>query len=64
MKVFLKVLMWVAIIAVVILVVLFLSVKISGNFDSIGDLLRYLADRYNEGDGALTVMQWPGLYKV
>ena len=57
MKVFLKILMWVALIAVVVFVVLFLAVKISGNFSNIGELIDYLIDRYNAGDGAISAMQ-------
>lgn len=49
MKVFLKILMWVAIVAVVIFLVLWLTVMISGNFDSIPDLIRYLFGQYDGG---------------
>ena len=55
MKVFLKILMWIVIVLVVIFVVLQLSVIISGNFENIGDLIQYLIERYQEGDGALAL---------
>ena len=58
MKVFLKILMWVAIVAVVIFVVLFLSVKISGNFESIPDLIDYLINQYKSGIFYLGALPW------
>lgn len=45
MKILLKIVSWIAVIALVILAVLFLTVKISGQFDSIGDLVTYLLDQ-------------------
>lgn len=55
MKVFLKVLMWVALVAIVLFVVLWLAIKISGNFNGFGDLFDYLGQQYKEGDGMLSV---------
>lgn len=53
MKVFLKILMWVAIVAAVIFVVLILSVHISGNFRNIPELIDYLINEYQKGDGVI-----------
>lgn len=52
MKVFLKILLWIAIIALVIFLVLFLTVQISGEFDSIGQLVQYLIDQVTGGGAA------------
>lgn len=54
MKAFLKILLWVALIAVVILVVMFISVRI-GEFETFGDLIDYLVYQYQSGDGMLAI---------
>ncbi len=53
MKTFLKVLLWIAIAAVVIFLVLFLTVRISGNFNSIPELINYLIAQVTGGAAVL-----------
>ncbi|MDL2218906.1 hypothetical protein LJC04_01005 [Ruminococcaceae bacterium OttesenSCG-928-O06] len=53
MKVFLKVLMWIAIVAVVVFLVLFITVQVADEFDSIPQLIRYLMGQYTPGGRAL-----------
>ncbi len=49
MKTFLKVLLWVAVSLVVVFVVLWLTVLISGQFDGIPGLIRYLIAQFQGG---------------
>ena len=58
MKVFLKILLWVAIIALVIFLVLFLTVKIAASpeFSTIPELIQYLI-RQITGGGALAALK-------
>lgn len=52
MKVFLKILMWVAIVAAVIFIVLWVSVLIADEFNSIPELIDYLINEYSRGKAA------------
>ena len=53
MKLFLKILMWVLIIAAVIGIVILFSVIISDELGSVGDLFDFIHDEYEKGDGVL-----------
>ena len=53
MKTFLKGLLWIAIVAVAIFLVLFLTVRISGNFDTISELINYLIAQVTGGAAVL-----------
>lgn len=63
MKVFLKILLWVAIIAVVIFVVMLLAVLISDELDSFSDLINYILRQYNNGsDNGFVKVVLPGFF--
>lgn len=56
MKIFLKILMWIAIVALVVFLVLYLTVIFSGNFDNIGQLIDYLVGQFKDGDKAVAAL--------